>query len=242
MQQLSSSPPLWPPDSSSSDCSSDSYLRYDRANSSSPAGDKVLTRTRFSRSPCFTAQAAYRLPVSFSPPVPGGAVGRTAALAGRRSGALGAAGLLRAAAGSDLAEHLPSLDAVTTRCWTLEEARISTLKSLFRLLLCLTLLFHCIWNKSAFIPVRLWLSRWIQVLRVQPPDGISHLFANFLWIIQIYLLNTIYLIYFIDLYWMSLCVASPKTFSDSSNYVDILSVCVASIEFDFNRCLWLLLI
>lgn len=62
-----------------------------------------------------SAFSVYRLPVSFSPPEPRGAVGDTAALAGRRSGALGAVALQRGPSVSSLAEHIPLLDAVATR-------------------------------------------------------------------------------------------------------------------------------
>lgn len=83
---------------------------------------KVGGKTSLSRCFFFCAglHSAYRLPVPFSPPVPGGALGDPAALAGCRSGALGAAALQRAPSVSDLAEHLPSLDAVAARCRALE--------------------------------------------------------------------------------------------------------------------------
>lgn len=75
--------------------------------------------------------SAYRLPVSFSPPVPGGAVCEPAALAGRRSGALGTAALQRAPPGSNLAEDLSSPDAVATRCRALKNRPGKSFESVY---------------------------------------------------------------------------------------------------------------
>lgn len=89
------SPPLWRGDS----------------GASAPGGtERTGPRAASAAQRC----ASYRLPLSFPPAVPGGTVRDPAALARGRSGALGTTGLERAASVSELAGHVPLLDAVST--------------------------------------------------------------------------------------------------------------------------------